>query len=720
MIQQENLVCPNCHYKLKFDVENFFCEKCQLQFKIKNNIPIFLQSPGYWCNVNRETMNQLINDSEKSGDWLNTAKRIIPKYTNAFIPYYRADAQFLFNVSKDSRVLDAGSMWGGLTIPIAQYCKEVYAVDQTWETLRFLQIRAKQLNLNNIILVVSPINKMPFPDNYFDYVVLNGVLEWLGVSQEVILDVHWKRKRKDKFTYKESPDKKQKEALKEIYRVLKPGGGIYVAIENRFGLQYFLGHPDDHMNIRFVTFMPRFIANFVTKLCRNTSYRTYIYSPKQLRRLISSAGFKNEKLYSVYPHYGKISRAIPFDIFTQYKKLATEGYSHIKIFLLTVVWRLFPGFLGKFLSPSLAITASKGDAYNCESRLLNALSTEKLIDKDKLNQYSIALVNNRFSNFNSTNYIVYNKQTKNIKFYCKIARNNDADILEKEALNLSKVNSVLVDTSLNDSVPLLYYNGKVDGITFQITNYLNAKSAHKGVLNALHRSGKFISESSKIFRLAHSVIKPLIRVLWLVKIDPLMSKAIDWLTIFHKTSSTEHFNFANDGAGWLDRQIPLIEQNGVDIQKHQRVIDSLKSKFKALHMLDVPLCMQHGDFDICNLLVLENGALKLIDFEHLEENQLPFFDLANLIFSPLILEWRQNYNNISLKKYISSTKWRHYLKKWIKYYFSKNNISIELLSIFPALAVIEQNSKLYCSARNPYDYPMFGQESLDNMLELSL
>ena len=57
----------------------------------------------------------------------------------------------------------------------------------------------------------------------------------------------------------------QLNGLKELHRVLKDDGSIYIAIENRIGLQYLAGYPDDHVNIRFVSFLPRWLCRFFHK-----------------------------------------------------------------------------------------------------------------------------------------------------------------------------------------------------------------------------------------------------------------------------------------------------------------------------------------------------------------------------------------------------------------------------------------------------------------------
>ena len=237
-------VCLSCSAALMNHDDALICQGCQITYKIREGIPVFTQKDEYWCNVDRTKMQALIKDAEASGDWLAASQKHIPHYMRAYEKFYRADAQFIFPINSQSRVLDAGSMWGGLTVPVAQYCREVYAVDKTWETLRFMQVRALQMGIYNIIPTVASIHHLPFPDGYFDHIILNGVLEWLALDQDIVLDQHWDGRRKEGIhKHQLSPRAMQLAGLRELRRVLKQEGSIYIAIENRIGIQYFFWSP---------------------------------------------------------------------------------------------------------------------------------------------------------------------------------------------------------------------------------------------------------------------------------------------------------------------------------------------------------------------------------------------------------------------------------------------------------------------------------------------
>lgn len=714
------LVCLKCGAALTLRGSQMACGGCGAVYRVRDGIPIFTETDEYWCNVDRETMHRVIADAVSSEDWQGAVERHIAYCAPHIVPFYRADAQFLLPIDSGSRVLDAGSMWGGITVPLAQYCKEVYAVDKTWETLRFLAVRAQQLGLSNITPIVSGIHRLPFPDDHFDCIILNGVLEWLATEQDLVLEKHWDAKRARRHGYGKSPEQMQLEGLRELHRVLKRDGAIYIASENRIGLQYFFGYPDDHVNIRFASLLPRSLANFVTKRLRNSEYRTYTYSPKRLVRLVERAGFENNKLYSAYPHYNTLARLTPFSVFEMLGALPREGdvpfstLGRAKVYAFSQIWKLLPRALGKHLSPSLSLIATKGAAAPRPARLFAMLLEAGLLEDGALGEHELAVVNSRFGTGNPTNYLVYDRAAARPRYFCKIARQKKDRTLQVESAMTALARRHMEGSARESSIPRNLFAGEVDGVSILVTEFVEGRRAGNRTMDALRRIDRFTEGRPPALRWCADRIKGFARNRWLDSIDGAVRDALDWLADFQAATQVGVFDLGRDGPEWLDGKWDLIAANGIDISGFESSRAALSERLRALKGCVIPICMQHGDFDVCNLYMARD-RLVILDFEHAVEEGLATFDLANFIFSPLLLEWRDGRGDIAVSDYAAATRWASYYRSWLRRYAERSGMPLEVLEVLPALGVIEQNTKRYPSNRNPSDYPMYGRESLRSM-----
>jgi SAM-dependent methyltransferase len=208
----------------------------------------------------------------------------------------RADWRFNIPVTKDFVVLDTGAGMGRITIPLARVVKKVVAFDSSWSRLKYLKLRLEKEKLDNVDLLLADIFDLPLADGTFDLIVMNGVLEWVGKT--------------DRFT---NPREAQIACLKICQRLLKPGGYLYIGIENRWALSYLRGH--DHSGLRFTSYMPRILANIYTRVRGRGRYDTYTYSRGGYLKLLAAAGFESQKtsFYLPYPGYNVPRIVVPYE-----------------------------------------------------------------------------------------------------------------------------------------------------------------------------------------------------------------------------------------------------------------------------------------------------------------------------------------------------------------------------------------------------------------------
>lgn len=258
----------------------------------------------YWNQIPRDAMESLVANAAALGwraalehDLLPRAGRYVTDYA---IDERRADFACLLPYPSRSippaSVLDLGCGWGAVTTGLARVWDEVVSADSTLETLCFVAERLEQERLRGVTLVrIDPLGsgRLPFSDARFDAVVLNGVLEWVGQS------------RTDR-----SVGEIQESVLREARRCLRPGGALYLGIENRFGLESLLG-ARDHNGLRFTSVLPRAIARLVNRATKRGDYRTYTYSLRGYRRLLRRAGFDEISLFLPKPSYRQPDYILP-------------------------------------------------------------------------------------------------------------------------------------------------------------------------------------------------------------------------------------------------------------------------------------------------------------------------------------------------------------------------------------------------------------------------
>jgi len=134
----------------------------------------------YWEDLPQEEMNEIIREGEEKGGDDGLAQslgQIRPGlYAHTYDPR-RADWRFCLKTSNQGIVLDAGCGLGALSIPLAKDNLGVLSLDSTHERVKFVKIRCQQEGIHNVQPVCASVLSLPFPEDYFNVVVVNAVLE---------------------------------------------------------------------------------------------------------------------------------------------------------------------------------------------------------------------------------------------------------------------------------------------------------------------------------------------------------------------------------------------------------------------------------------------------------------------------------------------------------------------------------------------------------------
>ncbi len=176
-----------------------------------------------------------------------------------------------------ANVLEIGSGCGAITGLLCRRLGRVVSVELSRRRAGINYARHK--DYENLEILVGNLNDIAFKET-FDYVIFNGVFEY-AMS----------------FTPGEKP---YETYLRSVSRLLKPDGKILVAIENRLGLKYFAGAPEDHTDGYF---------DGIREYEGNDTVRTF--SKAEWETLMHSCGLEYYKFYYPYPDY-----KFPREIFT--------------------------------------------------------------------------------------------------------------------------------------------------------------------------------------------------------------------------------------------------------------------------------------------------------------------------------------------------------------------------------------------------------------------
>ena len=202
---------------------------------------------------------------------------------------------------RDAALLEIGAGCGALTGLFAERVAQVTAVELSAKRSRIIERR--YADRPNLEIMAGNFTDMVF-ERSFDYVTLIGVLEYTRA-------------------FIRTPDPYRK-LLSRIAAVLKPGGVLFVAVENRLGLKYFAGARDDHTGRQFdgIEGYPAYIATQPAVATRQRCGRVRsiagrpgggaeTFSRDELSQLLRVGGFAEQTFYYPYPDY-----KLPAEIFS--------------------------------------------------------------------------------------------------------------------------------------------------------------------------------------------------------------------------------------------------------------------------------------------------------------------------------------------------------------------------------------------------------------------
>ncbi|MDE6208120.1 MAG: class I SAM-dependent methyltransferase [Lachnospiraceae bacterium] len=254
----------------------------KLDIKPKFNLTYYKNDERYSDGSIENRIIDILADNEPE----DYARAVIENY--CWPVYYhltplRKNILSWYPFEKNKDVLEIGCGFGAITNMLCDKCNTVTSVELTKRRATGTLIRCR--HRDNLEIIVGNLNDIEF-ERSFDYITLIGVLEYQG-------------------TYTES-DNPYVDFLNKIRKLLKPGGKLLIAIENKYGLKYWCGAREDHTGIPFDSINQYKLGN-----------RTAVtFSKKELDNIIETAGFEWRHFYYPYPDY-----KMPTVVFSEKEKI---------------------------------------------------------------------------------------------------------------------------------------------------------------------------------------------------------------------------------------------------------------------------------------------------------------------------------------------------------------------------------------------------------------
>jgi len=200
----------------------------------------------------------------------------------------RANFLRALRLPAEATVLDVGSGCGAITRLLAERCAVVDSLEPVLARARVARKRTR--DLGNVEVFVGEVSDLPAQPGY-DIVCAVGVLEYSGGGSA------------DLAPYRAFLDR--------LAALLRPGGTLVLAIENRLGVKYMAGSPEDHSGRPW---------DSLEDYPKPSPARTF--SRRELGALLQGAGLDSALFLNAFPDY-KLTRAVFADaLFTQAPELS--------------------------------------------------------------------------------------------------------------------------------------------------------------------------------------------------------------------------------------------------------------------------------------------------------------------------------------------------------------------------------------------------------------
>jgi len=187
--------------------------------------------------------------------------------------------------------LELGAGCGAITRYLGEVGLQVDAIEGSSRRAEIARMRCR--DLDNVTVIQGNFNHLRLPEAEYDYIFLIGVLEYAAMFLDAPTD-----------------EEALCSILDRVEKALRPDGLVFIALENRMGLKYWLGANEDHYNRPYIglydyplshgirTYDRKRIAELVTAGTLQYCRFIYPFPDYKLPRLLLADGFVRQDRYA--------------------------------------------------------------------------------------------------------------------------------------------------------------------------------------------------------------------------------------------------------------------------------------------------------------------------------------------------------------------------------------------------------------------------------------
>lgn len=212
-------------------------------------------------------------------------------------------------VDLEGRILDVGCGYGGISIACAEKGSTVCAFDIDSQNLEVVKKRHRsgKAGPGKVLPFQGSVLAIPLTDSVVDLALMLGVVEWVGYSDP--RPTVWQV---------------QISALKEVARVLRPGGSLVIGSKNRLFPRYLWR--DGQLKKPLLNILPRGLANLLSMRIFGCAYRGHVHSYWAWKRLVREAGLLIQDIcVPIYTYQYPLVLAKPWHKANIKKRISTDG-----------------------------------------------------------------------------------------------------------------------------------------------------------------------------------------------------------------------------------------------------------------------------------------------------------------------------------------------------------------------------------------------------------